>query len=91
MNYKILLVIGMVATLFCTSCEFLEDTVLDDFSLSEDNRIPLNNIPDAIEAYLAENYPGVSVLEIELYEDEYEVLIEGGLELTFALDGTFLY
>ena len=45
--------------------------------------VPAKLIPQAIQNYLKDNYPGQSVKKIEMNKNEYEVELANGLDLTF--------
>lgn len=45
--------------------------------------VPAKLIPAKIASYLKSNYPGVKVLKLEKGNNEYEVNLANGMEITF--------
>lgn len=58
--------------------------------ISSDTELPNSVIPQSILAYVASNYSGQFITEWELDDDNQQVELDNGTELTFALNGTFI-
>lgn len=57
-----------------------------------ENAIPLSSVPVEITDYIAANYPSFVIVEVELQANgDYEVRLNGGVELYFNANGDFLY
>ena len=51
-----------------------------------------SELPDMALAYLADNYPDLTIVHAEIEDEgEYEVTMSNGLEVYFDADGNFLY
>lgn len=50
-----------------------------------------DQLPQAILDYVSSTYPDLNIASAQKDDDGYEVFLSNGLELNFALDGTFLY
>lgn len=81
-----------IEIIFDASGEFLgqaKDELGDDDEDDED--IEVSELPDIIQSYIAENYPGRSIIEAELESNgSYEVSLSDGTELKFEANGKFL-
>ena len=47
------------------------------------SKVPTEAIPEQISAYLAQNYPGKSVIKLERHRSVYEVKLNNGMEIEF--------
>lgn len=56
----------------------------------DDEYINIDSLPQNIKDYIAENYPGVSIDEAEIEDNEYEIELSNGTKLYFDLAGNFL-
>jgi len=54
------------------------------------NGIPISGLPRNIAAYIAQNHPGVKIIEYEMDEEGHEVELENGDELEFDSEGNFV-
>lgn len=52
--------------------------------------IPANLIPEKINAYIAANYPGLFVVQIENEKTKYDVELSNDLDLVFTMQGDFV-
>lgn len=88
------LCLGMTGT-FLASCEKeseddmeLQDDVTDDQTI---NGVVVTEYPASIDTYVSENYPGLTIQQVELMDDgTYEVKLSDGIELVFDENGNFL-
>jgi hypothetical protein len=78
---------------FAEEVEFEFATALPgdrEFSDDDEERLDDAQLPDALLAYLNENYPGAVIAFAERDDDEIEVYLTDGTELVFSLDGVFI-
>lgn len=54
------------------------------------NAIPTALIPEKINAYIAANYPGLFVVQIENEKTKYDVELSNDLDLVFTMQGDFV-
>lgn len=59
-------------------------------SISSDTQLPNSVIPQNILAYVTSNYPGQFITEWELEDDNQQVELNNGIEITFSLNGAFI-
>ncbi len=66
-----------------------------NFISSDDNHIPIADLPQAIINYVETNYPDNAIVKAEIeFEDGqqmYEIELDNEFELYFDMDGNFLY
>ncbi len=62
----------------------------DDDGENQGEDINPADLPQAILDYIATNYPDLTIVEAEIYPNQYEVTLSSGVELEFDLSGNFL-
>lgn len=90
-NYEVKLENG-VELIFDGDGNFLgqaEDENGDDQGEDREN-INVSDLPQAIQDYIAENYPDNTIIEAEMDEEGYEVTLNNGVELKFDQEGNFV-
>lgn len=77
--------------IFNANGDFLGQAVDEDDDYDgDDDDIDPSELPQSVLDYIAENYPGKTIIEAEREDDGFEVTLNNGVELEFALDGTFI-
>ena len=66
------------------------DSQFQVLKIESDTQLPDSVIPEAILAYVSENYPSNYITEWELDSNEQKVELDNDTELTFTLDGVFV-
>lgn len=59
-------------------------------NIDDDDGLSLSDLPQAIQDYLATNYPSSTIDEIERENNGYEIELTSDVELYFTLDGEFI-
>lgn len=72
-----------------TKIEFSNSGKWTSVSRKKGKAVPDGIVPKAIRNYVAKNYPGESITEIEKKSTCYEVELSAGVELRFSLLGSF--
>lgn len=54
------------------------------------NHVAIEDLPQAILDYIAENYPDKKIVKAELEEDKYMIRLNSNIKLLFDLEGNFL-
>lgn len=72
-----------------TKIEFLNSGKWTSVSRKKGKAVPDGIVPKAIRNYVAKNYPGETITEIEKKSTCYEVELSAGVELRFSLFGSF--
>ena len=52
--------------------------------------VPQSIIPDFIQTYVTQHFPGNTIMSIEKDKKDYEIKLNNGLELTFDLQGRLI-
>ena len=80
--------------LLLQSCSDNEDPVKPDLNavaFSADSHVRTSNLPQNILDYITENYPGFTIIEAEIEDNQnYEIELSNGTELIFTSQGEFL-
>lgn len=72
-----------------TKIEFSNSGKWTSVSRKKGKAVPDGIVPKAIRNYVAKNYPGETITEIEKKSTCYDVELSAGLELRFSLLGSF--
>lgn len=72
-----------------TKIEFSNSGKWTSVSRKKGKAVPDGIVPKAIRNYVAKNYPGETITEIEKKSTCYEVKLSAGVELRFSLLGSF--
>lgn len=72
-----------------TKIEFSNSGKWTSVSRKKGKAVPDGIVPKAIRNYVAKNYPGETITEIEKKSTCYEVELSAGVELRFSLLGSF--
>lgn len=72
-----------------TKIEFSNSGKWTSVSRKQGKTVPDGIVPKAIRNYVAKNYPGETITEIEKKSTCYEVELSAGVELRFSLLGSF--
>ena len=77
--------------IFDADGNFLGRAEDDDEDERDEEDIAVEDLPQAVQDYIAANYPGVAVIEAEREDDgKFEVTLSNGVELHFDAEGNFI-
>jgi Protein of unknown function (DUF2874). len=56
----------------------------------DEDGVPTGFLPTAMANYVATNFPGVNIIEVNKERSKFEVELNNGVELVFDKNGNFL-
>ena len=71
--------------------EFTSKGDWDEVKDRDEDGVPTGFLPTAMANYVATNFPGVNIIEVNKERSKFEVELRNGIELVFDQNGKFLH